>query len=392
MKQSLSLSFNNTEYAFAYKSDKELKKADLIFSLLHYDWLVKLASILTPLALKAHLPVKSAIKHTIFQQFCGGETLQEAAETAQRLANFGVAVSLDYGVEAAEGEENYDKVSVEAQRAIDQAAANDNIPFISLKVTGIARTALLEKMNRGKKITPEEEEEMQRVRNRIYRICETACEKNKSVLIDAEESWIQQPVDDLANEMMAKFNGHRATVFNTFQLYRADRLQFLKESFAKSMAGGYLLGAKLVRGAYMEKERQRAEEMQYSSPIQPNKAATDHDYDEAVRECLEHLDEIVTFIGTHNEQSCMLGAQWLHKKGIPHDHPHVLFSQLYGMSDNITFNLARAGYNVSKYLPYGPIKDVLPYLIRRAQENSSVSGQMGRELSLIKKELKRRSA
>lgn len=392
MKQSLSLSFNNTEYAFAYKSDKELKKADLIFSLLHYDWLVKLASILTPLALKAHLPVKGVIKHTIFQQFCGGETLQEAAETAQSLVNFGVAVSLDYGVEAAEGEENYDKVSLEAQRAINQAAANNNIPFISLKVTGIARTALLEKMNRGKKITPEEEEEMQRVRDRIYRICETAYEKNKSVLIDAEESWIQQPVDDLANEMMAKFNGHRATVFNTFQLYRTDRLQFLKESLAKSTADGYLLGAKLVRGAYMEKERQRAEEMQYPSPIQPNKAATDRDYDEAVRECLEHLDEIVTFIGTHNEQSCMLGAQWLHKKGIPHDHPHVLFSQLYGMSDNITFNLARAGYNVSKYLPYGPIKDVLPYLIRRAQENSSVSGQMGRELSLIKKELKRRSA
>lgn len=391
MKQPLSLSFDNTEIAFAYKSDKGLKKAELLFSLLRYDWLVKLGSVFAPVALKIHLPIKGLIRNTVFQQFCGGETLQEAAKTAERIADFGVGASLDYGVEAAEGEENYNKTMDEAQKAILHAAAHPYIPFISIKVTGFARTALLKKINAGEKPTQEEEKEMERVRKRIYAVCETAFKKNKGVLIDAEESWIQQPVDNIADEMMAAFNRERATVFNTFQLYRHDRLQFLKHSFDKSKAGGYMLGAKLVRGAYLEKERKRAEELNYPSPIQPNKAATDHDYNEAVKWCLDHLNEVATFIGTHNEQSCMLGAQLLHEKGIPHDHPNMLFSQLYGMSDNITFNLAKTGYNVSKYLPYGPIKDVLPYLIRRAQENSSVSGQVGRELSLIKAELKRRN-
>lgn len=390
MDKSLSLSFDNAKEAFAYKSDQELKKANLIFSVMRYDWLVKLGSFLTPLALKMHLPVRGLIRNTIFKQFCGGETLEETAQTAEKLADYKVAVILDYGVEAAEGEKNYDRTVLEFQKAITYAAWQPNIPFISLKMTGFARFGLLKKIHANKNLTPEEEQEMDRVRQRIRTICQTAFDNHIGVMVDAEESWIQQPVDDLAEEMMEAFNRSEATVFNTFQLYRHDRITFLKRAFEKSLSNHYLLGVKLVRGAYLEKERKRAEEEGYPSPIQPDKKSTDRDYNEAVKWCLNHLENIVTFIGTHNEESCMLGAQLLHKKGFSHDHPHVHFSQLYGMSDHITFNLAGAGYRVSKYLPYGPVKDVLPYLIRRAQENTAISGQMGREMNLIQSELKRR--
>jgi len=289
-----------------------------------------------------------------------------------------------------EGEENYDKAVPEFIRAIEYAAGNPNIPFIAIKVTGFARFSLLEKIHSGAALTPEEAAEYTRVRNRIQAIAAAASKHKIAVLIDAEESWIQQPVDDLADELMEQFNKEHVIIYNTFQLYRHDRLAFLKKSFDKAQKQGYLLGAKLVRGAYMEKERRRAEEMGYPSPIQPDKAATDRDYDAAVSFCMERLNNLAVFVGTHNEKSSMLAAGLLHQQQLPHDHAHVSFSQLLGMSDNITFNLAHAGYHVSKYLPYGPVKDVMPYLLRRAQENTSISGQMGRELGLIRKERKRR--
>lgn len=390
MEKQLSLSFDNTAIAFESKTDKALKKADFLFSCIGKPWLVKVGATVTPLALKMGLPIKGLIRNTIFSQFCGGENLQEAAQAATSLSKFHVGVALDYGVEAMEGEENYDHAVPEFIRAIEYAAGNHNIPFIAIKVTGFARFSLLEKIHSKATLTADEVAEYNRVRNRILSIASTAAQHKIGLLIDAEESWIQQPVDDLADELMARFNRQDVIIYNTFQMYRHDRLAFLKSSFEKAQQQGYLLGAKLVRGAYMEKERKRAEEMGYPSPIQPDKEATDRDYDAAVRFCMERLDKLAVFVGTHNEQSNMLAASLLHQQGLPHDHAHVSFSQLLGMSDNITFNLAHAGYHVSKYLPYGPVKDVMPYLLRRAQENTSISGQMGRELGLIRRERKRR--
>lgn len=390
MEKQLSLSFDNTAIAFEAKTDKALKKANFLFSNIGKPWLVKLGAVFTPIAFKLRLPVKGLIKNTIFSQFCGGETLEEAATTALKLGNYHVGVVLDYGVEAMEGEESYDAALPEFIRAIEYAASRPDIPFIAIKVTGFARFELLEKVHRKETLTPEEQAEYKRVRDRIYTIAAAGAKHSVAILVDAEESWIQGPVDELTNEMMSLFNKEKVIVYNTFQMYCHDRLEYLKISLAAAQKGGYLLGAKLVRGAYMEKENKRAAENNYPTPIQPSKAATDKDYDTAVALCLENHDKLAVFIGTHNENSCMLAARIMHEKGMAHNHPHVSFSQLLGMSDNITFNLAHAGYNVSKYLPYGPVKDVMPYLIRRAQENTSIAGQMGRELSLIRKEMKRR--
>lgn len=346
----------------------------------------------TKFAMGAHLPVKGLIKKTIFRQFCGGETMEEAAQTAATLHRFGIGVILDYGVEGKESEADFDAAVPEFKKAIEYAATQPNIPFISIKITGFAQFALLEKVHAGIMLTEAETAAWQRVEQRITDICSTAAAQKIMVLIDAEESWIQKPVDMLADAMMGRFNRNgQLVVFNTFQMYRHDRLDFLYESDKAAKEKGYVLGAKLVRGAYMEKERARAEEQGYPSPIQPDKASTDKDYDVAVTYCLNHLDEIAVFIGTHNEASCLKAAAFMQEHNIPAGNPHVYFSQLYGMSDNISFNLAHAGYHVAKYLPYGPVGDVMPYLMRRAQENTSVAGQTGRELGLINKEIKRRS-
>ena len=384
------ISFENTEIAFEYKNDRDLKRAHFLFSSMSSPLMAKTGIALTRWVIRAHLPFKGIIKRTIFDQFCGGETISEAAETAQTLAKYGVGVALDYGVEGSEHEAQFDAAVPEFIKAIQYAATQKNIPFIPLKLTGFARFGLLERLHTGVDITPSEQQEWERVQQRIDTICKTAFEQGTMILIDAEDSWIQQPIDDLTNRMMSQYNRQRVTVFNTFQLYRHDRYSYLQESLAQARQNGYLLGAKLVRGAYMEKERARASAMGYPSPIQPNKESCDRDYDLAVSFCLEHLSELAVFIGTHNEASCMKAVRYMQEHNLPPSHPRVFISQLYGMSDNITFNLAHSGYNASKYLPYGPLQDVLPYLMRRAEENSSVAGQTGRELSLIRKELKRR--
>lgn len=403
------ISFSNTEYAFAYKSDKELKKANFLFSSMGHSWLVKIGTRITPWVIKTGLPVKGIIRNTIFEQFVGGETLEETATVARKLGEYHVQVILDYGVEGGDyGEESLDHARDEFIRVINYAATQSNIPFMSIKVTGIARFALLEKLDHSVELNAgslmkrfdkalatlneDEKREWSKVEDRMRLICKTASEKNIGVLVDAEETWIQDPVDVLTIRMMDEFNREKVTVFNTVQLYRHDRLAFLNDSLEAAELKKFVLGAKLVRGAYMEKERRRAEEMEYPSPIQPDKASCDRDYNDAIAFCIEHLDRISMIVATHNEESNMLTTELLDKKGIPHNHPHVHFSQLYGMSDNITFNLAKAGFSVSKYLPFGPIKDVVPYLMRRAQENSSMSGQTGRELGLIKKELERRES
>jgi proline dehydrogenase len=382
--------FDNTEIAFQYRSNKELKRARFLFSSMGSPVLTGIGMKLTKLAIDWNLPVKGIIRHTLFDQFCGGETMDEAAATAAVIGKYGIGTILDYGVEGKESEQDFDKAVPEFIKAIEYAATGKNIPFISLKVTGFAYFALLEKIHAGAQLSADDTAAWKRVQDRIDRICKAAADNNIMVLVDAEESWIQQPVDDLADAMMERYNKTKAVVFNTFQLYRHDRLLFLRASYKRAVDKGYLLGAKLVRGAYMEKERARAMEMGYPSPIQPDKAATDKDYDEAVLFCLQHLQGLALFIGTHNEASCLKAAKYMVEHQIPVHTDRVYFSQLYGMSDNISFNLAHEGYHVAKYLPYGPVKDVLPYLMRRAQENTSVAGQTGRELSLISKEMKRR--
>lgn len=384
--------FDNTEVAFEYKSTRDLKRAQFLFSSMSSQNLTNLGITLTHWALKLGLPITGLIKKTIYKQFCGGESLNEAAATANVLSKYGVGVILDYGVEGKEDEQEFDKAVPEFINAIQYAASQQNIPFISLKITGFARFKLLEQVHQGTKLSESEQAEWSRVAVRIDKICSAAFDNKVMVLIDAEETWIQNGMNELVDEMMEKYNKEEAIIFNTFQMYGHGTLPYLKEAYDIAVSKGYILGAKLVRGAYMEKERRRAAEMGYPSPIQPNKAATDKDYDEGVHFCLERLDNVSLFIGTHNEQSCMLAARFMEQHGIPHNHPRVYFSQLFGMSDNISFNLAHEGYNVAKYLPYGPVKDVIPYLMRRAQENTSVAGQTGRELSLINKELMRRKA
>lgn len=383
--------FDNTEVAFKYKSNKDLRRARFLFSSMGSPVLTQVGMALTKFAIDWHLPVKGLIRSTIFEQFCGGETMEEAAATAAVIGQYGVGVILDYGVEGKEGEAEFDKAVPEFIKAINYAASQKNIPFISLKVTGFARFSLLEKIHAGAGLSTDEQAEWQRVYNRINEICAAAKHAGTMVLVDAEESWIQQPVDDLTDSMMELYNNNgKVTVFNTFQMYRHDRLAYLKKSFDLAVSKGYKLGAKLVRGAYMEKERARAVEKGYPSPIQPDKTSTDRDYDAGVRFCLEHLDKLALFIGTHNEKSCLEAARYMQEHNIAANDEHVYFSQLYGMSDNISFNLAHHKYHVAKYLPYGPVKDVMPYLMRRAQENTSVAGQTGRELSLINKEMIRR--
>ena len=392
----MNLSFENTENAFAHLSDKDLKSARFLFQSMSYPWLVQMGTRLTPFIMKTGLPVHGLIKKTIFKQFVGGETLEETATVGQKLDQYGVKVILDYGVEGKEGEAAFDIATEEFMRVIAYASTQDNIPFISIKVTGLARFGLLQTLNEAPRLrsgihdNEAEREEWEAVKNRMYSICELAAQKNIGVLIDAEESWIQDPVDRLCIEMMQEFNKEKAVVFNTVQLYRHDRLAFLQMSHKICQQQGIILGIKLVRGAYMEKERERAALLGYPSPIQPDKESTDRDFDAAVAYCLEHISNISVIIASHNEASNMKAAQLMDQLGIAHQHPHVHFSQLYGMSDHITFNMAKAGFPVSKYLPFGPIRDVIPYLMRRAQENSSVSGQTGRELSLLNREMARR--
>lgn len=400
----MNISFEDTATAFAYKTDKELKRAKFLFESMGKAWIVKPGLWLTPLALKMGLPVKGLIRKTIFGQFVGGETLEETSSVAEKLGQYHVQVILDYGVEGKEGEDNFDHATEEFIKVIRYAASQSNIPFMSVKLTGFARFDLLKKIDsasvyddivQGKipldKLDKNEKEEWERIVARLQRICNVASESNIGVLIDAEESWIQDPVDAVTIQMMQQFNINRAVVYNTAQLYRKDRLQFIKDSTGYAKRNGFIPALKLVRGAYMEKERKRATELNYPSPINDNKQVSDDEYNAALEFCINPENNVYTVVGSHNEYSNLYATQLMEKYGMSLDDPHIHFSQLYGMSDNITFNLAKAGCNVSKYLPFGPIKDVIPYLMRRAQENSSVSGQTGRELLLIRKEMKRRS-
>ncbi len=383
--------FSNTEIAFADKTDAELKKTAWLFSLINKPWLVNIGSKLSMLAVKLRLPFFEKItRNTVFWQFCGGTTLLDSKPSIDRLWKHGVQSVLDYGAEAKDSEEDFNHTMVENIRALEFGAKHPGISIISTKITGLARFGLLETMSSSEHFSPSERYEYKNALKRIDSICHNAARLGVSVFIDAEESWIQPAIDHVANLMMKRYNQSKVVVYNTYQLYRSDRLAYLMTSFDTAQKEAYLLGAKLVRGAYMEKERKRAEELGYPSPIQPSKEATDHDFNLALRFCLENVEKIACCNASHNAESNRLLAEICHKKGIPANHPHLLCCQLYGMSDHLTFNLAKSGFNAGKYVVYGQVRDVIPYLIRRTQENTSVTGDMSREYGLVMKEVKRR--
>ncbi|MDP1800167.1 MAG: proline dehydrogenase family protein [Bacteroidota bacterium] len=383
------VSFENTENAFKAKTNSELNRSYWLFKLIGNPLLVKMGANFGPLAL--NVGFKGLIKSTIFKQFVGGQTIHDCSVTIAELGKYNIGTILDYSVEGKESEVDFDNCKEETLETIKMAKNDKNIPFCVFKVTGLARFDLLEKVSSKKTLTESEKQEWLRVKDRVSKICESAFQSNQAIFIDAEESWIQPAIDDLANENMALYNKQKAIVYNTYQFYRHDRLSYLTDSIKTGKTNGYHIGAKLVRGAYMEKERKRAQEMGYQSPIQPSKEASDKDYDQALKLCIDNIDVIGLCAGTHNEKSSLYLVELMQQKNIPAADKRIYFSQLFGMSDHISYNLSLNNYNVAKYVPYGPVKEVLPYLIRRAQENTSVKGQTGRELNLIMKEKKRRS-
>ncbi len=382
--------FENTEIAFHQKNKNQLKKAYWLFRMLANPALVKLGSFFTRMAIKTSLPVSWVLKPTVYSHFCGGENIDACDPVIQKLGEANVQTILDYSAEGKESDADFDYTKEQIIATIDKAKGDQNIPYAVFKPTGLARFALLEKVQAGENHTQREQDEFGRVRERFHAICEHAAMQGVPVMIDSEESWIQTVVDELVEGLMFRYNQNEPLVFNTLQMYRHDRLEYLRNFAGRARAKGVYSAFKLVRGAYMEKERARAAKQGYPSPIYPNKTGTDQAFDDAVSFCLDHNKDIAVCVGTHNERSCELAVEKMSALGIAADHPHVSFAQLLGMSDHISYNLAAAGYNVCKYVPYGPVKTVVPYLIRRAEENTSVAGQTGRELYLLRKELKRR--
>jgi len=386
------LSFDNTQIAFESKSNAELKRAHFLFNVIGKKWVVGMGRGLTNFAFSIGLPIKSIIKATIFKQFVGGENIQDCEKAMQSLSNYKIGTILDYSVEGKESEESFMAAEKEILRTIEKAKLDSRISFSVFKVTGLGRHEILEKQSKKSALSPSDQLEWDQIYQRVLNICTASFQIGRPIFIDAEESWIQPAIDDLALDMMRKFNKEKCIVYNTAQLYRHDRLDYLKELFSTAQKENFYMGLKLVRGAYMEKERKRAQEMGYNDPIQPNKEASDRDFDLALMFCVEHIERVAICLGTHNETSSLKLAQQLMDRKISFNHPHIYFAQLLGMSDHISYNLSKDGFNVAKYVPYGPVKEVLPYLIRRAEENTSVEGQTGRELSLIKKELHRRKS
>ncbi len=383
--------FDNTEVAFALKNNTELNKAYFLFKLISSNTLVKMGTSLTNFAINAKLPVKGLIKSTVFDHFCGGVTEQDCLNVVDKMYTKGVSSVLDYSVEGKETQEQFDHALQMTLRTIDFAKEREAIPFAVFKPTGVGRFYLFEKKGENLPFTEAEQKEWDRVVERFDIICKTAHDKDVLLLVDAEESWMQDAADDLVLDMMRKYNQEKCIVFNTAQTYRWDRFDFVKNTHAIGLKEGFHVGFKVVRGAYMEKERARAEEKGYPSPICATKAQTDATFNKTVTYMMENLDnKMALFAGTHNEDSSYMLMELMSKKNIAHDDKRVWFGQLYGMSDNISYNLSHNHYNVAKYLPFGPVYDVVPYLIRRAQENTSVAGQTNRELDLLNKEIKRR--
>ncbi|EKB49878.1 proline dehydrogenase family protein [Cecembia lonarensis] len=384
------ISFENLEVAFASKSNGELKKMYYIFATMNSNLAVSLGIKLADLAFSLKLPINGIMKSTMFGHFCGGESIEDCQDTVNKLAEFGVKTILDYSVEGKGDEASFEATKKEILRTIERSAGDDNIPFAVFKVTGLGDYGIMTKLQEGKTLTDQERADFERLEKRVDELCAAAYEVGTKILIDAEDSWYQDILDDLVYKAMEKYNTKTCVVYNTYQMYRHDMLQRLKDAHQTAQEKSYFLGAKLVRGAYMEKERERAAKKGYQSPIQPDKASTDRDYNAALNYCMENIDSIALVSGSHNEDSNLMLTELIAAKGLDEKDDRVYFAQLYGMSDNISFNLADAGYNVVKYVPYGPVEKVMPYLSRRAEENTSVAGQSSREFELIKKEMNRR--
>lgn len=385
------ISFEDTSVAFASKSDKFLKKAYTLFKVMSNPTLVGFGTTLANTALKLRLPfARTAIKNTVYSLFVGGETLEECESTIDALGASNVKTILDYSVEGEKTEEGFEATKEEMFRIVEVVRTAKHIPFLVIKLTGLGSFDVMKKVQAGKELSEKEKASFDALKSRVLQICEKVDEIGSKLLIDGEESWIQNTIDDITYEMMARFNQKRVVVYNTYQMYRHDMYQNLVEAHRTALQNGYQLGAKLVRGAYMERERERAEEMGYPDPMQPDKKSTDKDYNLAVKFCLDHITTISLVAGTHNEASCAYTAALMEEYGLRKDDKRVYFAQLYGMSDNISFTLASLGYNVTKYVPYGPVNKVMPYLARRAAENTSIAGQTSREFNLIRSELKRR--
>ncbi|WP_089874311.1 proline dehydrogenase family protein [Epilithonimonas hungarica] len=383
--------FNDTKLAFADKTDAQLKKAYWMFKAIEQPALTNIGVSLLNFTIRNNFPfVDGIVKQTLFEQFCGGETREESMNVVKQMFKRGVGSIFDYSIEGKEEEEVFDAVCKEIKDIVRFSVGNPAIPFIVFKPTAFGRIDIYEEVGKGKELTTSQKEEWNRVVQRFDEVCKLCFESDKKVMVDAEETWMQDAADQLCEEMMEKYNKEKAIVWNTIQMYRTGRLEYMNAHLERAIEKGYFIGYKIVRGAYMEKERKRAEEQNYPDPIQPTKQATDDNYNSGIDFVMANLDKVSAFFGTHNEKSSELVMDKMKAKGLEHNNPHIYFGQLYGMSDNITYYLADKHYNVAKYLPYGPVKDVVPYLTRRAQENTSVAGQTGRELGLIDKELKRR--
>lgn len=382
--------FDNTENAFALKSDSELERAYFLFKLIKSEPLVKIGAAVTKFALKSNLPVEGLIRSTVFDHFCGGVTEEDCMTIIDKMYTKKVHSVLDYSVEGKEVENQFDHAMEKVLKIINFVKEKEAIPFAVFKPTGFGRFGLYQKITEKRTLTPEEKEEWKRVVARYEKVSKASFEKDIPLLIDAEETWMQTAADDLIEQMMEKYNKEKVIVFGTLQLYRKDRLAYLKELHTRAKEKGFKVGMKLVRGAYIEKERERAEEKGYPDPICENKASTDENFNNVMKYMFNNLDDMAIFSGTHNEESSYLLMDLINESKFKKTDDRLWFGQLYGMSDNISYNLADAGFNVAKYLPFGPVKDVMPYLIRRAEENTSVAGQTNRELDLISKEKKRR--
>jgi proline dehydrogenase len=382
--------FDNTEIAFALKNDSELERAYFLFKMISHEPLVRIGTAATNFALKAKLPVEGLIRSTVFDHFCGGVNEEDCLPVIDKMFTKGVSSVLDYSVEGKEDESTFDEARDKILKIIKFADEKEAMPIVVFKPTGFGRFYLYQKKGEGHTFTDKEKEEWDRIVERFDTVCKLAKDKDVEVLIDGEESWMQDAADDLCEVMMRKYNTSKPIVYNTLQTYRWDRLAYLKGLHERAQKDDFKVGFKIVRGAYMEKERKRALEKEYPSPICDSKQATDENFDSCMTYILNHLKDISLFIGTHNEQSCYIAMDMMEELGIDKKDNNVWFGQLYGMSDHISFNLAEQGYNVAKYVPFGPVKDVMPYLIRRAEENTSVAGQTSRELNLLKQERKRR--
>ena len=388
--QKQAIRFDDTAVAFASKTDKNLRKSHFVFSTTKLPFIVNLGVKVMTWALNIGLPVKGLIKNTIFNQFCGGESITDSTNTITHLAKFKVKTILDYSVEGESNEVGFDDTCKEIVEICRASKDDPNVPFCVVKLTGIGSSGLMEKVQNGEKISEIEKNKLAFMQDRAEEIAKAAKSNGLLFMIDAEESWIQDVIDEVAIELMLKFNKDYPHVYNTYQLYRKNTLSKLKQDAVNAEKSGIHFGVKIVRGAYMEKERERAEEMNFTDPIQKDKISTDHDYDQALKYCLENLENIGLCAGTHNEGSSEFLTELMEDNEIEKNDPRVYFAQLLGMSDHITFNLANAGYNVAKYVPYGPVDKVMPYLFRRAKENTSMTGQSDRELRLVKKEIQRR--